>query len=95
MNFDEWSAIGNKLPKYRSHKVVQAAKLLLVERYGDGTLMLYPADESLEPFTVDDEWSARYSGHEDDYGYYVRYEDGYASWSPTKAFEDGYTRVEA
>lgn len=26
-------------------------------------------------------------------GYYVVYEDGYASWSPAKAFEEGYTRV--
>jgi hypothetical protein len=26
-------------------------------------------------------------------GYYVRYLDGYESWSPADAFEDGYTRV--
>ena len=26
-------------------------------------------------------------------GYYVRYEDGYESWSPAKAFEEGYTRI--
>jgi hypothetical protein len=26
-------------------------------------------------------------------GYYVRYEDGYESYSPAKAFEEGYTRV--
>lgn len=25
-------------------------------------------------------------------GYYVRYDDGYQSWSPAAAFEDGYTR---
>lgn len=24
--------------------------------------------------------------------YYVQYADGYKSWSPAKAFEDGYTR---
>lgn len=27
-------------------------------------------------------------------GYYVRYEDGFESWSPAKAFEEGYTKVE-
>ena len=27
-------------------------------------------------------------------GYYVRYPDGYESWSPAEAFEDGYTLVE-
>lgn len=26
-------------------------------------------------------------------GYYVRYQDGYESWSPAKAFEEGYTRT--
>jgi hypothetical protein len=26
-------------------------------------------------------------------GYYVVYADGYKSWSPAKAFEEGYTRV--
>lgn len=30
-----------------------------------------------------------------DAGYYVRYEDGYESWSPAKAFEEGYTRCSA
>ena len=28
--------------------------------------------------------------HPDDLGYLVRYPDGYVSWSPTGAFEDGY-----
>lgn len=27
-------------------------------------------------------------------GYYVRYEDGFESWSPAEAFEKGYTRLE-
>lgn len=27
-------------------------------------------------------------------GYYVVYQDGYASYSPAKAFEEGYTRIE-
>jgi hypothetical protein len=27
--------------------------------------------------------------------YLVQYEDGYVSWSPRKAFEDGYTLAEA
>jgi hypothetical protein len=27
-------------------------------------------------------------------GYYVRYEDGYESFSPAAAFESGYTRIE-
>ena len=27
-------------------------------------------------------------------GYYVRYPDGYESWSPAEAFEEGYTLVD-
>jgi hypothetical protein len=27
-------------------------------------------------------------------GYYVRYKDGFESWSPAKAFEEGYTRID-
>jgi hypothetical protein len=26
-------------------------------------------------------------------GYYVEYEDGYASWSPAEAFESGYDQL--
>jgi hypothetical protein len=26
-------------------------------------------------------------------GYYVRYENGFESWSPAKAFEEGYTKI--
>lgn len=26
-------------------------------------------------------------------GYFVVYKDGYESWSPAEAFEEGYTRV--
>jgi len=27
-------------------------------------------------------------------GYYVVYEDGYESWSPTKEFQEGYELIE-
>jgi len=27
------------------------------------------------------------------HGYYVRYEDGYESWSPAETFESGYSEV--
>jgi xanthine/CO dehydrogenase XdhC/CoxF family maturation factor len=27
-------------------------------------------------------------------GYYVLYEDNFESWSPAKAFEEGYTRID-
>lgn len=52
-------------------------------------------------FVLDAETSKRFAGifdrdkfPEPDGGYYVEYEDGYVSWSPTKAFEEGYSVVE-
>jgi hypothetical protein len=39
-------------------------------------------------------WAARWSG-QNDKGYYVLCEDGFDSWSPTKTFEDGYTKIHA
>ena len=35
----------------------------------------------------------RYNGDETD-GYFVKYEDGYESWSPKSTFEKGYELVE-
>lgn len=87
-----------EMPRYQCHKKVHALKILGVRQA--------PADQ--ERMHVDGDWyldvEAPYSpvcvGH--DFitrhmptvgGYYVVYDDGYASFSPAKAFEDGYTRI--
>ncbi len=44
------------------------------------------------PISVSEEWVSKHSPQTG--GYYVRYEDGYESFSPAKAFEDGYTRID-
>ena len=89
-------------PRYRSHKVVEAAKVIDVTRLNDGG-----ADLVLTlGFGVDDvehRVDAAYVSRMDEAmlsdthdhtnpigGYWVRYPDGYESWSPARAFEDGY-----
>jgi hypothetical protein len=81
-------------PRYKSHKQVQALKIKRVEVSPDNVTWITPTDERFDMFSVDDPtWRERYKGTSDDTGYYVIYEDGYTSWSPSKAFEEGYTRV--
>ena len=73
-----------ELPRYRSHKIVQAVK---IESVLGNTI--YPSDPDIKPFAVSGEYTAKHSPAAA--GYFVRYVDGYESWSPADAFEDGYT----
>ena len=84
------------LPRYKSHKIVEAVKITSLEFMGYGKARIAHSDGFVE---TNDRYRDRFHGGEDyggdpDLGYYVRYEDGYESWSPTKAFEEGYTKVE-
>lgn len=83
-----------ELPKYQSHKQVWALKIAAVEIHNDGSATIAPADMGYAAFTTRPLWSDRFSGSEDDLGYYVQYEDRFSSWSPTAVFEAGYTRIE-
>lgn len=67
------------------------------------TLVVVDGDDRLDDIQVSDEWLDKHWPHDGetgtarirgDLGYYVVYEDGHTSWSPTKAFEGGYTRIE-
>jgi hypothetical protein len=83
-----------EMPRYRSHKKVWALKIASVEiDPATGGAWIVPADDGYARFKVDDRWTGRYDGGDDDRGYYVVYDDGYASWSPSKAFEEGYTLI--
>lgn len=86
------------LPKYKCHKVVRALKIKAM--IGKGNLnskhistVIIPEDENYSRFEVID-YADKVKGDGKDLGYFVQYEDGYISWSPTKAFEDGYTKIE-
>lgn len=52
---------------------------------------IIPADEGYAPFTVDAKFLYKHKPEVG--GYFVQYDDGYKSFSPAKAFEEGYTRI--
>ncbi len=92
------------LPRYRSHKEVWALKIKTVtydcelarlqDRETDGSLTIVPEDPGyselkvLAKFVPTHETARPHAGW-----YWVRYDDGYESFSPSAAFEEGYTRI--
>ncbi len=55
--------------------------------------MIHPEDEHYAPFTVDQDYVRKHNPQVG--GYYVQYKDGYKSYSPAEAFDDGYTLITA
>lgn len=84
----------DELPLYKCHKEVHAGKIkdIFGTPEGDGALYLDIGEPKTIPVKVSREYMIRHRPKRG--GYYVRYEDGYESWSPAEAFEGGYTRVE-
>ena len=90
-----------EMPRYRCHKEVWALKIERIEydntraraegRETDGSAMIVPADTRYAPFRVDQAYLRKHDPHFG--GYYVVYKDGYKSFSPADAFEDGYARI--
>lgn len=74
-----------ELPQYRCYKVVRAAKIVAIDHGSRLDLMPHGVVE------VGPSWIREKRAEAG--GYYVVYEDGYASYSPAKAFEDGYAPV--
>lgn len=85
-----------ELRRYRCHKEVDAGKVLAIEpapSFPEGSRVLVLDDGSVDHYrqVVDRHYMAK---HEPQVGgYFVRYDDGYESWSPPRAFESGYTEI--
>lgn len=85
----------NNYPLYKCHKVVPAFKILRIAKGASEVpgepdfYNLWPTDHDLDPVEVSQAWHAKHQPQEG--GYVVFYKDGYTSFSPAKAFEDGYT----
>ncbi len=83
-----------ELPRYQSHKVVHALKVNQYRSTMDNGMMLYFEHDGFDPIEIpESEVTPFLQMAGDDQGYLVIYADGYRSWSPTKAFEEGYTRL--
>ncbi len=85
------------LPRYQCHKEVRALKIreIRVEDVpGDPNCtrtMIVPEEDGFAPFPVTRAYIEKHKPKAG--GYFVLYEDGYQSFSPAKAFEEGYTRI--
>lgn len=87
-----------KLPLYRCHKEVRALRINKVEPLDAGGARITAEEVGYGPFLVTEAWLERavpLNAKIGDLvgGFYVAYEDGFASWSPSKAFTEGYTRI--
>lgn len=90
-----------EMPKYKCYKEVHALKIEKVvldsdlaakeNRETDGSATLAPSDGNFAPFKVDHEFVRKHRPQGS--GYYVVYKDGYKSWSPIDAFEEGYEKM--
>lgn len=80
-----------KIPKYKCHKEVGGLKIKAIG-YHEGTIVLIPENEQYEYIKVSSEYMEKHKPKIG--GYYVRYEDGYESYSPSDVFEDGYTLID-
>ena len=82
-----------QLPRYKCHKEVHALKIEgRNASMTDGVLLHFHANDGFDPIHIPEEEVKPFLDMSDnDQGYLVIYEDGYRSWSPTKAFEDGYS----
>lgn len=81
------------LLRYRCHKEVSADKIEQIhpgraDGGGPGATLWLSEGHKV---SVDEGWMSKHNPQEG--GFFVVYDDGYRSFSPAKAFEDGYTRI--
>ena len=83
-----------EMPMYVSHKKVWALKIkeVRVDQESDSCILTFEQPETYGQHNVGYDF---YQKHKPEAGgYYVVYADGYQSFSPAQAFEEGYTPVE-
>lgn len=87
-----------EMPLYQSHKKVRALKIkeirldVVVTGNTEPVSFIIFEQEEYGTYTLTEEFIAKHKPEVG--GYLVRYEDGYLSYSPAKAFEEGYTLIE-
>lgn len=79
-----------EMPQYECHKKVRALKIQSV-RVSTNAVHLIFEDKRYEPRKIGHEWAERFQPQAG--GYLVQYDDDYLSFSPAKAFEEGYKPV--
>lgn len=82
------TAILKEFPRYRCHKYVGALMIKAIIPNPRGHELHFD-DLTFVPMQVDDAWFAKHNPKAG--GYLVQYDNGYLSYSPAEAFEQGYT----
>lgn len=80
-----------EMPKYQCHKQVWALKIKSVEPNTEKSYKLIVEEEGYAPVIVGQRFVKKHDPQPG--GYYVVYRDGYKSYSPADAFEEGYTKI--
>lgn len=82
------------LPRYKCHKEVGALKIKALQNNPDGSLTITPEEPGFAQFNIEASSVPLHAAARPEPGwYFVEYENGYQSFSPAKAFEEGYKRV--
>lgn len=81
-----------EMPRYKSHKQVWALKIKTISLSAAGDATITPEEAGYAPFKPEPGYMEKHKPHAG--GYYVVYDDGYKSFSPAKAFEEGYTPID-
>jgi hypothetical protein len=97
----EQSQPTREMPRYKCHKEVWALRIAGIEQapadqerqHADGDWYIKPADSGYSPVCVGHSFILKHKPEVG--GYYVVYDDGYKSYSPAKAFENGYALMSA
>ena len=89
-----------ELPEYKSHKIVRAAKVVEVRDNSGENCEAAMANDTFIVWRLDNGGYVHVSkdlkmrgGDDPVGGYYMLYKDGFESWSPSRAFIEGYDRV--
>jgi len=83
-----------EMPEYICHKKVWALKIASIEGLESGALRITPVEDGYAPFEVESKYVPTHDPARPQIGwYFVVYKNGYKSFSPADAFEDGYTRI--
>jgi len=83
-----------EMPRFKCHKEVHALQIAdFVESHRDPELPIeaVPMDDRFLPIPLSLKWCQEHDVTPG--GYYVVYDDGYVSFSPQTAFENGYTEL--
>jgi hypothetical protein len=80
-------------PTYQCHKRVKAIKISAMTPREKPLLgaHILPEDKGCGAFFITEEFNSKHNPQVG--GYIVVYDDGYMSYSPAKAFEEGYTEI--